>query len=235
LFASYANSFNLNTGRDINFNPLQPSMMDQYEIGVKNDLMRGLVSVNVTAYQIVNSNLAQSVPQPIASDLNQSAQELAGEVTSKGIELDVMTRSIKGFSFIAGYSYNDTRYTESNIYAIGSRLRYNPSHTANFTTQYNVPATSALKGLNAGFTLFYVGDMMAGRSTRLTVQDDAFRLIPLPSYFQSDVSVGYSYNNASIRMRVTNVSNVLGYYAHDDNSINPIAPRQFVTTLAYKL
>jgi iron complex outermembrane recepter protein len=234
VFASYANSFNLNTGRDINFNPLRPSMMDQYEVGVKNELLNGLLSANITAYQIVNSNLSQSVfPAPV-SPLNPSAQELAGEVTSKGIELDLMTRSIKGFSFIAGYSYNDTRYTESNIYVVGSRLRYNPVHTANFSTQYAVPATSVLKGLNAGFTLFYVGDMMAGRSTRLTVPDDAFKLIPLPSFFQGDVSLGYSYSNASIRLRMTNVTNVLGFYAHDDNSINPIAPRQFVTTLAYK-
>ena len=234
VFASYANSFNLNTGRDINFNPLRPSMMDQYEVGVKNDLMHGLVSVNLTAYQIVNSNLAQAVFPAPTSPLNPSAQELAGEVTSKGIELDVMTKSIKGFSFIAGYSYNDTRYTQSNIYIVGSRLRYNPAHTANFTTQYYVPSTSALKGLNAGFTLFYVGDMMAGRSTRLTVPDDAFKLIPLPSFFQGDVSLGYTYSNASIRVRMTNITNALGYYAHDDNSINPIAPRQFVTTLAYK-
>jgi iron complex outermembrane receptor protein len=77
--------------------------------------------------------------------------------------------------------------------------------------------------------------MMAGRSTRLTIPNDVFKLIPLPSFFQVDLSAGYTYNKTSIRVRMTNVTNVLGYYAHDDNSINPIAPRQLVTTLAYKL
>jgi iron complex outermembrane receptor protein len=235
LFASYANSFNLNTGNDINFKPLEPSMMDQYEVGVKNDFWNGLISVNLTGYQIVNSNQSQAVNPAPTAPLNPSAQELAGEVTSKGVELDIMTRSIKGFSFIAGYSYNQTKYTKSNIYEVGSRLRYNPAHTANFSTQYNVPSFSVLKGLNAGFTLFYVGDMMAGRSTRLTIPNDVFKLIPLPSFFQVDLSAGYTYNKTSIRVRMTNVTNVLGYYAHDDNSINPIAPRQLVTTLAYKL
>lgn len=235
VFASYANSFVLNTGRDINFNPLKPSMLNQYEVGVKNDFWNGLLSANVTLYQIVNSNLAQTVlPAPV-SPLNTTAQELAGEVTSKGIEVDIMTQSFKGFTFIAGYSYNDTRYTESNIYVVGSRLRYNPVHTANFSTQYKVEGQSVLKGLEAGFTLFYVGDMMAGRSTRLTVPNDAFKLIPLPSFLQGDVSLGYSYRNASLRVRVTNVASAVGYYAHDDNSINPIAPRQFVSTLAYRL
>jgi iron complex outermembrane receptor protein len=210
-------------------------MMDQYEVGVKNDFWNGLISVNLTGYQIVNSNQSQAVNPAPTAPLNPSAQELAGEVTSKGVELDIMTRSIKGFSFIAGYSYNQTKYTKSNIYEVGSRLRYNPAHTANFSTQYNVPSFSVLKGLNAGFTLFYVGDMMAGRSTRLTIPNDVFKLIPLPSFFQVDLSAGYTYNKTSIRVRMTNVTNVLGYYAHDDNSINPIAPRQLVTTLAYKL
>lgn len=234
-FASYANSFNLNTGSDINFKPLAPSMLDQYEVGVKNEFMDGLISANITAYKIINSNQSQSVfPAPI-SPLNAAAQELAGEVTSQGVEVDVMTKSIKGFSFIAGYSYNHTKYTKSNIYEVGSRLRYNPAHTANLSTQYTVGSSSVLKGLNAGFTLFYVADMVAGRSTRLTVENDNFKLIPLPSFLQVDASIGYTYNKASIRFRLTNVTDVLGYYAHDDNSINPIAPRQFATTLSYKL
>lgn len=231
LFASYANSFVLNSGVDIHDNPLKPSMMDQHEIGVKNDFWNGLVSANITAYQIVNSNQAQSAQSPD----KPLAKELAGEVTSKGVELDVMTKSIQGFSFIAGYSYNNTKYTKSKDYIVGSRLRYNPAHTTNFATQYNFAASSVLNGLNAGFTLFYVSDMAAGRSTRLTVPNDTYKLIPLPSYLQVDLSLGYTYNNISLRTRITNVTNVLTYYAHDDNSINPIAPRQFVATLTYKL
>lgn len=235
LFASYANSFVLNSGRDINFKPLPPSMMDQFEIGVKNDFLGGLISANLTVYQIINSNQSQSVfPAPV-SPLNPTAQELAGEVTSKGVELDVMTREIKGFSFIAGYSHNDTRYTKSNIYKVGTRLRYNPVHTANLSAVYKVPATSVLKGVEAGVTFFYVADMVAGRLTRLTVTDDAYRPIPLPNFGQIDASIGYTINKASIRIRMTNLTNSLGYYAHDDNSINPIAPRQFVSTLSYKL
>lgn len=235
FFASYANSFVLNSGRDINFEPLPPSLLDQFEVGVKNDFLGGLISANLTLYQIINSNQSQSVfPAPV-SPLNPSAQELAGEVTSKGVELDVMTREIKGFSFIAGYSYNDTRYTKSNVYEVGTRLRYNPVHTANLSAIYKVPSTFVLKGVEAGVTFFYVADMVAGRLTRLTVADDVYRPIPLPNFGQLDASIGYTINKASLRIRMTNLTNALGYYAHDDNSINPIAPRQFVSTLSYKL
>ncbi len=210
--------------------------MDQYEIGVKNDLFNGLLSANVTLYKIINSDFPQAVfPAPDAdSGLNPTAQEMAGEVSSKGLEVDIMTKSFNGFSLIGGYSYNQTKYTKSNIYEVGSRLRYNPAHTANASVYYAFNQDHFLKGFNAGLSAFYVGDMVAGRSTRLTIPDDVFQLIPLPSFFQFDVSAGYTINQLSLRVRVTNLLNKLSYYAHDDNSINPIAPRMLATTVSYR-
>ncbi len=235
VFASYANSFNLNTGIDNTGKQLAPSFIDQYELGVKNDLFKGLLSANVTVYHIVNSNLNQTIlpDSPNFNAAYPNAQELAGEVTSQGLEVDLMTRSFRGFSFVGGYSYNQTRYTRSNIYEVGSRLRYNPNHTASASVYYAFEG-SLLKGFNFGFTGFYVGDMLAGRSTRLTVPDDAYRLIALPSFLQFDASAGYTFRSVSLRGRLTNLFDALGYYAHDDNSINPVAPRQFALTLAYK-
>ncbi len=235
LFASYANSFNLNTGIDNTGKQLPPSFINQYEAGLKNDLFKGLLSANVTVYQIVNSNLNQTIlpDSPNFNEQYPNAQELGGEVTSQGLEVDLMTKSFRGFSFVGGYSYNQTRYTESNIYEVGSRLRYNPNHTASASVYYALEQR-LLKGLNLGFTGFYVGDMLAGRSTRLTIPDDVYRLIALPSFLQFDVSAGYTFRSVSLRGRLTNLFDALGYYAHDDNSINPVAPRQFALTLGYK-
>jgi iron complex outermembrane receptor protein len=99
---------------------------------------------------------------------------------------------------------------------------------------YTFSQAHFLKGFNAGLSAFYVGDMVAGRSTRLTVPDDVFQLISLPNFFQFDVSAGYTVNNLSLRVRATNLFNKLSYYAHDDNSINPIAPRMLATTVSYR-
>lgn len=234
VFASYANSFTLNTGLDVNNQRLAPSLIDQYEVGVKNEFFKGLLSANVTAYRIVNSNLAQSV-LPIPADAINKAnpQELAGEVTSKGIELDIMSKPINGISVIAGYSYNDTRYTESSQYINNSRLRYNPQHTANASVYYNF-ADNILKNFSLGFTTFYVGDRVAGRSTRTTVANDTYKLMEIPNYFLFDLSAGYTIQQISIRAKVSNLFNELSYNVHDDNSVNPIAPRMFTATLSYK-
>ncbi|WP_231501383.1 TonB-dependent receptor [Hymenobacter swuensis] len=236
VFASYANSFNTNGGMDNTGAALPPSIIDQYEVGVKNELFNGLLSANVTAYRIVNSNLAQTilVGTPNYNINIPTAQELAGEVTSKGVELDVQSKPVQGWSVIGGYSYNRTAYTESNIYTIGSLLRYNPNHTANASVFYTFE-NGLLQGLNLGLTTLYIGERQAGRSTRGNVQGDNFRLIPLPSYTQLDASVGYTYDRLSLRLKLSNVLNKLSYNVHDDNSVNPIAPRLFAATVGYRL
>ncbi|MCW3101824.1 MAG: fhuA [Bacteroidetes bacterium] len=232
IFASYSNSFALNTGVDINGDALAPSYINQYEAGIKNDLFKGFISTNLTVYQIVNSGLAQMSLEN--GNTNANVKELAGEVTSQGLELDLSSRPIKGISFIAGYSYNDTRYTKSNTFIVGSKLRYNPSHTANASIYYAVNERSALRGLNFGFGAFYVGDRVAGRSTRVTVLNDSYKLMTLPDYCLLDASIGYSRNRFSLRVKVSNLLDVLSYNVHDDNSVNPIAPRSVMSTISYK-
>jgi iron complex outermembrane receptor protein len=225
IFTSYANSFTLNTAKGIDGNILPPSFLDQYEAGVKSELLNGLLSANLTVYQIVNSNLVVPVPD------QAGVSQVSGEVTSKGVEVDVMSKPINGFSFVAGYSYNDTRYTKSDFYVEGSRLRYNPSHTGNASAYYTF-ANGALKGLNVGVIGFYMGERVAGRST--SIANPGYKLMPVPSFFQFDASAGYAFDNISVRLKVSNLLNELSYHAHDDNSVNPIAPRMFSATVAYK-
>jgi iron complex outermembrane recepter protein len=231
VFGSYANSFTINTGVDVSGNALPPTFIDQAELGVKNELFRGLLSANVTVYQIVNSNLAQT--SLANGNTNSNIKELAGEVTSQGVEVDVKSKPFLGFSLMAGYSYNQTKYTKSNIFIEGSLLRYNPNHTANASVYYTFSDTK-LKGLNVGLTAMYFGERVAGRSTRLTVVNDTFKLIPLNAYTQIDLSAGYNFTKFSLRAKVSNLLNELSYNVHDDNSVNPIAPRQLSVTVGYR-
>lgn len=232
IFASYANSFTPNTGVDINNKPIEPSLIDQYEVGFKSDLFKGKLSANITAYQIVNRNLAQTSLEN--GNTNSNIKELAGEVTSQGVELDFTAKPIKGLSVIAGYSFNETKYTKSNTYIVGSLLRYNPSNTANASLYYAFSKPTILNGLNIGVSALYFGERYAGRSTRLTVPNDTYKLIRIPEYFQLDASLGYVKDKFSIRFKVSNILDVLSYNVHDDNSVNPIAPRQFSTTIGFK-
>ena len=165
---------------------------------------------------------------------NSNIKDMAGQVTSKGIEVDITTKPVNGFNFMAGYSYNDSRYTQSNLDTVGSRLQYQPGNTANASVYYTF-SKKALKGFNVGIVALYVGNMYAGRETRVYITNDNRQLIALPNFVQTDVSAGYSFNKVSVRVKLTYVLNVLSYYAHEDGSINPIAPRELAATISCKL
>ena len=89
-----------------------------------------------------------------------------------------------------------------------------------------------LRGFNVGAGLFYVGNRVAGRNN--TAASPTYQLMALPDYTTLDLSAGYSIKSFSVRCKVSNVLNVLSYNVHDDNSVNPIAPTQFATTVAFK-
>ncbi|MBP6558204.1 MAG: TonB-dependent receptor, partial [Flavobacterium sp.] len=104
IFASYSDSFVLNTGTDINLNALPHSTINQYEVGVKNEFFKGNLVANLTTYLIDYSNLAQT--DFSNGNTNTNIKELAGAYQSKGVELDI-TGHHKGLRLIAGYSFNE--------------------------------------------------------------------------------------------------------------------------------
>jgi iron complex outermembrane receptor protein len=88
--------------------------------------------------------------------------------------------------------------------------------------------------LGTGISCLYFGERMAGRSTRVTVADDPYKLITLPAYTLLDVNLSYHVRNLTLRLKISNMTNALSYNVHDDNSVNPIAPRQYLATIGYK-
>lgn len=230
LFASYSNSFDTNTGVDITGNALEPSLIDQYEIGIKNELFHNKLIANLTVYQITNSNLAQT--SLANGNTNSNIKELVGEVQSKGLEIDIAFNPITNLNLLAGYSFNETKYTKTNTYIVGDLLRYNPNHTANISANYKVIG-GTFSGFKIGFIGTYFGERFAGRNFRVQVANDDRLLIPLSSYFMLDGTMAYSFKKFTIGAKLANITNVFNYNVHDDNSLNPLTPLNFTSSLTY--
>jgi len=49
-----------------------------------------------------------------------------------------------------------------------------------------------------------------------------------------EASMGYERKGTSVRLKISNITDALSYNVHDDNSVNPIAPRQVAATIAHK-
>lgn len=245
LFASYSNSFTPNTGTTVDLKPLEPSIIDQYEAGIKKDFWRGALSTNLTVYQITNSNLVQTAIYRADGTLNinpidTNLRELSGQTKSKGVEIDVTARPFAGLGINAGYSYNDMRYEKTSGLngspIVGDRLARTPANTANLSFFYTVQ-TGLLKGISLGAIGNYIGNRVGGwnnqyDSTRPNGIWD--REVPLDGYSTIDVSAGYEWKKFSILCKLSNITNELNYTVHENYSVNPIAPRQVLTSLKYK-
>lgn len=239
IFASYANNFTINTGTDIYGQMLQPSIVDQYELGVKNNLFKGKLSANLSLYRIRNNNLAQQAEFKADGTPNSDAtvKELKGQTTSDGLEVDLDLNVSKNFYAIAGYGYNNMRFTKttgakgSNIE--GEQLVINPRNTANATAFYTF-TRSAIKGLKLGFAAFYLGKRLGGYNNTVGQTQTGSRLIPLSGFTTVDVSAGYSIRRFSLLAKLSNIFNEENYLVHDNYSITPIAPRQLTATMTYK-
>lgn len=243
FFASYANSFTPNSGLNIDSATLKPSIIDQYELGIKKDFLNGLLSTNITLYRIVNNNVAQQIQffkdgTPVLG--SSTLKELTGQTTSDGIEFDFKSQPLKGWDILAGYSFNNMRYTKTTgkkgSYVEGVRLVNNPAHTANATSFYTFQKGGA-KGLKFGAGIYYIGKRNAGWSDTYTDDKGAKtdRLFLVSDFATVDFSAGYTYKKLSLMAKLSNITNTFNYYVHENYSINPIPPRSFVITASFKL
>lgn len=238
IFTSYSNSFTPNTGVTINNETLKPSIIDQYEIGFKKDYFKGLLSTNLTLYTIINSNLAQTAELNLdgTPNTNSNIKTLNGETTSQGLEIDISSNPMEGLTILAGYSYNEMKFTKSNgafgSFIEGERLTRTPTNTANFSAFYTFNK-GKLNGVSLGVIGNYIGDRLGGWNNTYgqTIPD---RRIPINGFTTFDLSLGYKWKSVSILSKLSNVSNVLNYTVHENYSMNPIAPRQIMTTINYK-
>jgi iron complex outermembrane receptor protein len=252
VYVSFANNFTSNTGIDINNNPMGPSIIKQYEAGVKNDFLDGKLTVNVTAYRIDNNRFAQNAILPDGT-VSTLYREFSGATKSDGLEIDVTGKISKGLYFLAGYSYNYFRYTKTapvvattvtnangtttTTYTAGitegERIIGTTPHTANGTIFYTF-SNGTVKGLKLGASAYYTGRRNMGFNT--LKPPAASRGIPVnvAAYTTVDLSAGYTYKKVSLLAKLSNITDELNYTVHENYSVNPIPPRMFSTTVAYK-
>ncbi len=240
IFVSYANSFSVNAGTDVYGNALSPSIIDQYEAGVKNDFFKGALSANLTFYRIVNNNLAQTslfAADGVTPNSNTNLKALTGQTTSDGAELDLGIHPINGLDILAGVSYNYIRYTKTpeakGNFIEGERLINNPAATGNASVFYTFKESKA-KGLKLGTSLFYTGKRFAGYNNTKGQAQTYLRNFDVKGFSTIDVTAGYTFKKITVIAKVSNLTNTYNYYVHENYSINPIPPREVIATVSYK-
>lgn len=242
VFATYTNSFSANTGKDIYGDALQPTTIDQYELGLKKNLWNNALSFNVSLYQIFYNKYYSTAQFDINGAVNNDTtiKEYIGKMSSKGFEVDITGNPTNYLSIIGGFSYNHSVYKDTpdvlNAYVEDQRLVRTPATTANLSTFYKF--TNKLQGLKVGAGIYYVGSRFAGwNDTKATLssRNNVTRMFEVDPYVTISLSAGYEWKKFSIQGKVGNLFDTVNYNVHENYSVNPITPRNFYFTLTYKL
>lgn len=245
VFATYTNSFSPNTGRDVNTDTgLKPSIIDQFEVGIKKNVWNNAVAFNVSAYQILNKNFYQQAQFKLDGTPNSDTniKEFAGKLLSRGVEADITGNPTKNISIIAGFAYNHAVYKDTPElfgYVEKQRVVRTPATTVNGSVFYTFDKW--VKGLKLGGTYYFIGDRLAGwndtktGANSLEARNGISRIFKLKDYNIFDLSVGYEYKKFLIQGKIGNLFDTHNYVVHENYSVNPIMPRNYYVTLTYKL
>ncbi len=231
FFANYMNAF-VNVaprpvadadGSNTRVKSFKPEHANQWEIGVKTNLLNDKLNITVSYYDI---RVADRVyPDPL--NPNNSLQ--GGEVGSKGFEIDLNARPVPGLSLIAGYSHNSTRIltgAANDFYNQPGRSPggQGPQDQANVWANYKF-GNGALKNFGLGLGGNYAGEYKV-------IDNSVTGVFSLPSYVLLNASVFYNAGRYRATFNLNNITNkeyYIGYW-----SVNPQRPRNFTLSLSYK-
>ena len=180
LYTSYGRSFNPNSVLDAAGNILDPEQGEQFEVGVRAELLGGDFVANLALYDLEKQNVAVADPAV-------NGRFVTSNQRSRGIELDLIGEILPGWNVVANYAYTDAVISDSPNPAVspeGNRLFNVPEHNFNFWTNYEIQ-TGSLEGLGFGVGLNYVGERSGDLLNSYTVD----------SYVLTNAAISYERDN----------------------------------------
>ncbi|WP_160138994.1 TonB-dependent siderophore receptor [Chryseobacterium sp. c4a] len=226
VFGNYQNSFTSNgyyiSDANSNVTLSDPERANQFEGGFKASLVKGRISTTLSYYNIKVKNTLLNVGYTAQG---RAIQRQAGSLTSHGVELEANAYLIKGFSVIAGVSYNDMKYTEADETVMGRRPATASSPwLVNFNASYQF-LDGNLKGLGFGVGGNYASDNKIVNSTTMGT-------FILPKYLVMNANVFYDTAKFRIGVKVDNFTNEYYWNGYTTANAQPLA--NVVGSFTYK-
>jgi outer membrane receptor for ferric coprogen and ferric-rhodotorulic acid len=218
VYASYTSIFKPQTSADAAGNVLDPVVGENYEIGAKAELFGGLANASVALFNIDQENRA-------IWNATASAYEAEGKVRSRGIDVELAGEVATGWNLFAGYTYNKTKYLETESTSALSGATYSPQtprHLLRLHSTYNLPVDGNRWTVGGG----------------VQIQSDATSIygVHYPGFAVWDASLAYQLaEKARLQLVVNNLFDKT-YYESSRNGTNGMnnfygAPRYAALTL----
>lgn len=229
LFTNYMNGFINQTpvqvadidGQNVRMKTLNPEQANQFEIGLKTAIIKNKISFQASYYSIVVNNKVMSDP----TNVNDVIQ--GGEVTSKGLEMSLLSSPIKGMQVVGGISLNESIVTKddpANGYLGLRPEEAGPAQLANLWIQYTLPVTK-LKGFGIGLGGNYA-------SKFATLNRSVTGIFVLPSYTVVNAALSYKTTYYDFILKADNLLNQKYYSGW--STITPQQLRSISLSFIYK-
>ncbi|TRZ41943.1 TonB-dependent receptor [Robertkochia solimangrovi] len=229
VFGNYMNGFSNiaaqpyydNDGNNLGNRSFDPEQANQWEVGVKTDLLENKLSATASYYDITVSNILMTDPN------NPQNSYQGGEIASKGFELSVIANPLEGWNIVAGFSNNDSEVVKDEPDAgyIGMRPESaGPETLVNFWTSYTL-TEGPLAGWGVGFGGNYA-------SKFATLNRSNIGSFYLPSYTVLNGSVSYNAKKYSVILKLDNITNEK--YFTGWSTVSPQQARSISAGLSYR-
>lgn len=214
LYGGYTESFKPNStiaplANGATINGLAPEEGKSWEIGAKLDIP-GRITGTLALFDITKTNVLVLIPDTAVPA--NSIATAAGEVRSRGLELDVTGQVTERISLIGTYAFTDAEVTKDRLLE-SNALQNVARHTASLSTVYDFGELFGADRLRAGVGARYVGAREA----------DAQNTFELPHYTVADAFASYEtrLRENTVRFQL-NVKNLFDktYYSSAVNNLN---------------
>jgi len=196
-FVSFSTSTEIQFGELAGGGFVPPRESEQIEAGIKTEWLDGSFGVNLSVFEIEQSNKAEGDP----TDPTGRFSILVGDERSRGVELEAIGNPWRGLNVSAGFSYIDAEITESATPDnVGNRPVSVPEVQASLYAQYDFADefSGALNGFYLGSGLVHVDDERPG---------DTANTFTLPDFTRWDLAGGYRRDGWDVALNIENVTN----------------------------
>lgn len=222
LYGSYADIFVPQAQAKADGGSLDPRTGRQYELGGKAELLGGKLAASLAVFNIRDKNRAYADP----AYPNSSFYLNAGEVESKGWEIETSGQVLPGLELIAGYTRLDTRYLKDRANEGKTFSIQSPKHQLKLWGNYRFGADTALAGLSVGLGLLAQSDTQSTRGWRDQLMSKGYAVVNSRIAYRIDknYTLNLAINNLFDRKyyESSGTPNIYNFYGE---------PRTFLLTL----
>jgi outer membrane receptor for ferric coprogen and ferric-rhodotorulic acid len=193
VYGSWTGIFKPQNYRSASGDLLDPLKGTNMEVGIKGEFLGGALNTSAALYKINQENLPMSLALDTCAPGLRACYAAAGEVESKGVELEAAGELTRNWQLSAGYTFGSAKHkTDSMSATAGTRYATTqPRHLFKVSTTYRLPG--AWQDWKVGGSV-RVQNEIYNVTNGVTVRQGGVAVVDLMAAWQFDRHLDFRFN-----------------------------------------